>query len=85
MLQKKETERPRVEPDQLKRMGELWLKSEVSQLENKVKKINLPPYIVPDVDAFLNHPSLLKQLVLSKKFIVLIPMIGEWSVLSAVD
>lgn len=68
-------EKRRVEGERLKLMGELWLKSEVSQLENKAKKVNLPPYIVPDVDVFLNHHSLLKQLVLSKKFIVLIPFI----------
>lgn len=68
-------ERPRVEPERLKLMGELWLKSEVTQLENKAKKINLPPYLVPDTEVFLNHPSLLKQLIGSKKFIVLIPSI----------
>uniref|UniRef100_T1ICF9 PINc domain-containing protein n=1 Tax=Rhodnius prolixus TaxID=13249 RepID=T1ICF9_RHOPR len=65
-------------------MGELWLRSEVSQLEDKTRKglkDSLPPYLVPDPDAFLNHPSLIKQLISAKKFIVLIPSV----VVSALD
>uniref|UniRef100_A0A0A9WHW3 Protein SMG5 n=1 Tax=Lygus hesperus TaxID=30085 RepID=A0A0A9WHW3_LYGHE len=65
-------------------MGELWLKSEVSQLEDRTRKgmkENLPPYIVPDAEAFINHSSLIKQLISVKKFIVLIPSV----VVSALD
>ncbi|BES87857.1 Telomerase activating protein Est1 [Nesidiocoris tenuis] len=60
-------------------MGELWLKSEVSVLEDKARKRvvedMLPPYVVPDAEAFLNYSSQLKQIISVKKFVVLIPSV----------
>ncbi|CAB0017016.1 unnamed protein product [Nesidiocoris tenuis] len=62
-------------------MGELWLKSEVSVLEDKARKRvvedMLPPYVVPDAEAFLNYSSQLKQIISVKKFVVLIPSVGK--------
>lgn len=63
-------------------MGQLWLRAEVRELETKVKRTtNLPPYLVCDCDAFVYHSPLVKQLVNSRKFIVLIPSV----VVSALD
>lgn len=59
-------------------MGQLWLRAEVRDLETKIKHTtHLPPYLVLDCDALIHHISLVKQLVRSSKFIVLIPSIGE--------
>lgn len=60
-------------------MGQLWLRAEVKELETKVKRTtNLPPYLVLDCDALLYHCALVKQLVNSRKFIVLIPSVGKY-------
>uniref|UniRef100_A0A1B6D5K8 Uncharacterized protein n=2 Tax=Clastoptera arizonana TaxID=38151 RepID=A0A1B6D5K8_9HEMI len=57
-------------------MGQLWLRAEVRELETKVKRTaHLPPYLVLDCDALIHHIPLVKQLVSSHKFIVLIPSI----------
>lgn len=61
-------------------MGQLWLKSEVTQIESRIKQNNssamsLPPYLVLDTEALAAQPYLVKQLVYTKKFIVLIPSV----------
>ncbi|XP_039291279.1 protein SMG5 [Nilaparvata lugens] len=65
--------------DKSKLLGELWLRSEVNQLETRVKQrgqsANLPPYLVLDAPALISHLALAKQLVASKKFIVLVPSV----------
>lgn len=61
----------------MKDMGQLWLKAEVRELETKVKRTSaLPPYLVLDSDALTYHTNLVKQLMHSKKFIMLVPSIG---------
>lgn len=53
----------------------------MSQLKDSVSTINrnLPPYLVPDFSALLETLHLVKQLVQSSKFIVIIPLCGMWS------
>uniref|UniRef100_A0A1B6K720 PIN domain-containing protein n=1 Tax=Homalodisca liturata TaxID=320908 RepID=A0A1B6K720_9HEMI len=59
-----------------KLMSQLWLKDEVQKLESKIRHTSpLPPYLVLDCDALTYHITLVKQLVHSKKFIILIPSI----------
>ncbi|XP_017777944.1 PREDICTED: protein SMG5 [Nicrophorus vespilloides] len=66
----------------MKNMGQLWLAAEVKDLELRVKgKMSLSPYLVVDVEALIKHIYMVKQLVYSKKFIVLVPS----AVLSALD
>jgi protein SMG5 len=66
----------------MKHMGQLWLASEVRALENRVRgKASLSPYLVLDADALIKYTFMVKQLVHSRKFIVLIPS----AVVSALD
>lgn len=61
----------------MKHMGHLWLAAEVRALENRVRgKSSLSPYLVLDADALTNHITMVKQLVNSRKFIVVIPSAG---------
>jgi protein SMG5 len=61
----------------MKHMGQLWLASEVRALENRVRgKASLSPYLVLDADALIKYTFMVKQLVHSRKFIVLIPSAG---------
>jgi len=66
-------------------MGQLWLRSEVDNLEYKIKyssrKKSLPTCIVIDTDALINYSLIIKKLVNSTKFIVVVPAI----VISALD
>ncbi|XP_015380477.1 PREDICTED: uncharacterized protein LOC107174153 [Diuraphis noxia] len=67
-------------------MGQLWLRSEVDNLEYKMKhyssrKKSLPTCIVIDTDALINYSSIIKKLVNSTNFIVVVPAI----VISALD
>lgn len=61
-------------------MGQLWLRSEVDNLEYKMKsslkKPKLPTCIVVDTDAMINYSLLVKKLVSSAMFIVIVPAIG---------
>ncbi|XP_054287971.1 nonsense-mediated mRNA decay factor SMG5-like [Macrosteles quadrilineatus] len=60
----------------MKDMGQLWLKAEVKELETKVRRTSsLPPYLVLDCEALIHHITLVKQLVHSRKFIILVPSI----------
>jgi len=66
-------------------MGQLWLRSEVDNLEYKMKysskKKKLPTCIVIDTDALINYSLIVKKLVNNTKFIVVVPAI----VISALD
>lgn len=61
-------------------MGQLWLRSEVDNLEYKMKyslrKKKLPTYIVVDTDALINYSLIVKKLVNSAQLIVVVPAIG---------
>lgn len=63
-------------------MGQLWLRSEVDNLEYKMKyssrKKSLPTCIVIDTDALINYSLIIKKLVNSTKFIVVVPAIGMY-------
>lgn len=61
----------------MKHMGQLWLAAEVSALENRVKgKASLSPYLVLDADALIKYTFMVKHLVNSRKFIILVPSAG---------
>lgn len=66
--------------DQQHVMGQLWLRSEVDNLEYKMKyslkKQKLPTCIVVDTDAMINYSLLVKKLVSCAMFIVVVPAIG---------
>ncbi|XP_060524968.1 nonsense-mediated mRNA decay factor SMG5 [Cylas formicarius] len=66
----------------MKHMGQLWLAAEVRTLETRVgDKPSLSPYLVLDADTLIKYTYMVKQLVYSRKFIVLIPA----AVVSALD
>uniref|UniRef100_A0A182LYF7 PIN domain-containing protein n=1 Tax=Anopheles culicifacies TaxID=139723 RepID=A0A182LYF7_9DIPT len=58
-------------------MGQLWLKNEVETLESKVNKgagnVTLTPYLVLDSKCLTEYTSIVKNLIRTKKFVVLIP------------
>ncbi|XP_050424981.1 nonsense-mediated mRNA decay factor SMG5 [Adelges cooleyi] len=66
-------------------MGKLWLRAEVDNLEVKMKytsrKKKLPTCLVVDTDALINHSLIVKKLVNSTMFVVVVPAI----VISALD
>lgn len=62
----------------MRHMGKLWLKAEVRALENRVHRRLISPYLVLDHDAFSKFMPVLKHLVYSKKFIVVIPSVGMY-------
>lgn len=66
-------------------MGQLWLRSEVDNLEYKMKyssiKKKLPTCIVVDAGALINYSLIVKKLVNSTQLIVVVPAI----VISALD
>lgn len=68
----------------MKEMGQLWLEAEVKNLESKVKqtaKINLlTPYLVVDSEALTQYCILVKKLVSSRQFVLLIPTAGKFFV-----
>ncbi|XP_076322001.1 nonsense-mediated mRNA decay factor SMG5-like [Tachypleus tridentatus] len=62
----------------MRNMAHLWLKAEVNDLESKVKGGGFPqlsPYLVPDISSFCQHLALLKQLRLSKRFVIVVPSV----------
>lgn len=67
----------------MKDMAQLRLKAEVSQLEGSLKSTDaqpkLPPYLVSDALSLCEHLALMKQLAASSKFIVIIPVSGQFS------
>lgn len=64
----------------MKSMHSLWLRGEVRALESqKHRKVPVfSPYLAVDVDALIHHTRLVKQLVAARKFIILIPTVGEY-------
>uniref|UniRef100_A0A182PPP2 PIN domain-containing protein n=1 Tax=Anopheles epiroticus TaxID=199890 RepID=A0A182PPP2_9DIPT len=58
-------------------MGQLWLRNEVETLESKVNKravnVILTPYLMLDSKCLTEYTSIVKNLVKTKKFVVLIP------------
>ncbi|XP_049279919.1 nonsense-mediated mRNA decay factor SMG5 [Anopheles funestus] len=58
-------------------MGQLWLRNEVETLESKVNKragnVTLTPYLVLDSKCLTEYTSIVKNLIRTKKFVVLIP------------
>jgi hypothetical protein len=62
-------------------MAQLRLQAEVSQLEGSLQAskghVSLPPYIVSDASSLCDHLALVKQLVASARFILIIPIVGE--------
>lgn len=61
----------------MRHMGKLWLKAEVRALESQLRSRLMSPYLVPDHEALAKHTPALKRLVYAKKFIVVIPAVGE--------
>lgn len=64
-------------------MGKLWLKSEIKTLESKKlpSAVPLSPYIMPDSKCLSEHFNIVKNLVSSKKFVLLIPQAGKFTFL----
>lgn len=60
-------------------MGKLWLRHEIEDLEARMSKrpLILTPYLVVDTKALINHLPVVKNLVKTKKFVVLIPNAGK--------
>ncbi|XP_058818951.1 nonsense-mediated mRNA decay factor SMG5-like [Topomyia yanbarensis] len=57
-------------------MGQLWLRNEVKALESKVKRvvnITLTPYLMLDSKCLTEYTYIVKNLVKTKKFVILIP------------
>lgn len=61
----------------MRHMGRLWLKAEVRALESRLRSRLMSPYLVPDHEALAKHTPALKRLVFAKKFIIVIPAVGE--------
>lgn len=61
----------------MRHMGRLWLKAEVRALESRLRSRLMSPYLVPDHDALAKYIPALKRLVFAKKFIIVIPAVGE--------
>lgn len=63
----------------MKHMGQLWLAAEVRALEKSVggTKAALSPYLVLDADALIKYTHMVKQLVYSRQFILIVPAAGK--------
>lgn len=77
-MSKKQTNNASRKGQLMKNMGQLWLKAEVRDLESRVRRRagNFSPYLVVDSEALIEHIVLVKQLVGSRQFIVIIPTVG---------
>lgn len=69
----------------MRHMGRLWLKAEVRALESRLRSRLMSPYLVPDHEALSKHMPALKRLVYAKRFIVVIPSVGEHSAVLSFD
>lgn len=59
-------------------MGKLWLRNEVKTLETKIRKpIAMTPYLVMDSKSLTEYTSIVRYLMKTRKFIILIPTAGE--------
>jgi protein SMG5 len=61
------------------KLGKLWLKNEVKTLESRSKPVNtnLTPYLMLDTKSLSEYLYVVKNLVKTKKFVVLIPKAGK--------
>lgn len=61
------------------KLGKLWLKNEVQTLESRSKPVNtnLTPYLMLDTKSLTDYLHIVKNLVKTKKFVVLIPKAGK--------
>lgn len=75
----KKTEQDKVE--MMGKLGKLWLKNEVQTLESRSKPVNtnLTPYLMLDTKSLSDYLYVVKNLVKSKKFVVLIPKAGKFA------
>lgn len=57
------------------------LQSEVADLESKVKSqtVSPSPYLIPDAPTLCTQLHVLKQLVTTKKFVIVVPIQGKSS------
>lgn len=61
-------------------MGKLWLRNEVRALESEVKAkptVHFTPFLVIDAVALTDYATIVKALIKTKKFVVLIPSVGK--------
>lgn len=62
-------------------MGQLWLRAEVQTLETSVKRgsngASFSPYLVLDVHALTKYYHIVGQLMMSRKFIMIVPSVGK--------
>ena len=63
-------------------MAALRLQAEISQLENSLKneEFSLPPILVTDSSVLCTNLNLIQQFVQSQRFIIVIPLVGEFRV-----
>lgn len=75
VAQKSESEKA----EMMGKLGKLWLKNEVQTLESRSKPVNhiLTPYLMLDTKSLADYLHIVKNLVKSKKFVVLIPKAGK--------
>lgn len=61
-------------------MGKLWLQNEVKALESEAKGkpvVNFTPFLVIDALALTDHSTIVKALIKTNKFVVLVPSVGK--------
>lgn len=60
-------------------MGKLWLKSEIKTLESRKisGSVTLTPYLMVDSKSLTEHLNIIKNLVKTRKFVLLIPKAGK--------
>lgn len=60
------------------KLGKLWLKNEVKTLESRSKPVNpnMTPYLMLDTKSLADYLNIVKKLVVTKKFVLLIPKAG---------
>lgn len=58
------------------KMGKLWLKNEVKNLESRSKSINFTPFLMVDTSALIYYLQIVKNIVKTREFVVLIPKAG---------
>lgn len=60
-------------------MGKLWLRDEVKTLETKIQKPKaMTPYLVMDSKSLTDYTSVVKFLIKTREFIILIPTAGKY-------
>ena len=62
----------------MENMAQLWLQQEVQDLEGQESRGKYSPYIVVDQTAIMiNHMAFIKDILASKRFLVIVPQAGE--------